>query len=171
MGIRVVVAAVGAVMVASLAPITGTYAQVAASTAPSVKGVSPGHGSAAGGTKVTIKGRNLSNAAKVTFDGVKGTHLHVVSAKKLTVVTPAHADGTVDVRVKVGRHWSSKVKADHYRFVTLTWKTVAAGQEFTCGTRTNDRLYCWGYGSQGELGLGDYDDRFEYDDDFAVDRS
>ena len=68
--------------------------------APKVTRVAPGQGAATGGTKVTIKGQHLGTARRVTFGGVKGTRLTVKNDHKLTVTAPAHAAGTVDVRVK-----------------------------------------------------------------------
>ncbi|MBL7256748.1 RCC1 domain-containing protein [Paractinoplanes lichenicola] len=34
------------------------------------------------------------------------------------------------------------------------WATVSAGTEFTCATRTDGTLYCWGRNGQGQLGIG-----------------
>ncbi|MDX6298230.1 MAG: hypothetical protein QOI51_2087, partial [Nocardioidaceae bacterium] len=35
------------------------------------------------------------------------------------------------------------------------WATVTAGEYFSCGIRTDQTLWCWGYNGNGELGLGD----------------
>src|SRR4051812_47708772 len=66
---------------------------------PVVSKVQPASGPAAGGTVVTIKGKNLKSATKVLFGSAKGTRLKVTSNRSLTVVAPAHAAGVVDVRV------------------------------------------------------------------------
>jgi hypothetical protein len=58
-------------------------------TAPSVTGVSPGFGPPDGGTTVTITGSGLSSVTRVTFDGLAGANLSVVSDTELTVTTPA----------------------------------------------------------------------------------
>ena len=42
--------------------------------------------------------------ASVTFGGVAGTNLTVTDAATLTVKTPAHANGTVDVVLTLGGH-------------------------------------------------------------------
>jgi alpha-tubulin suppressor-like RCC1 family protein len=35
------------------------------------------------------------------------------------------------------------------------WRAVSAGSgAHACATRTNGRLFCWGYNSQGQLGSG-----------------
>ncbi len=36
----------------------------------------------------------------------------------------------------------------------LAFYQVSGGQEYTCGVTTDNRAYCWGYNSQGELGDG-----------------
>ncbi len=35
-----------------------------------------------------------------------------------------------------------------------TWKDISAGSTATCGTRTDDTAWCWGYGQEGNLGNG-----------------
>ncbi|MFN8508735.1 MAG: IPT/TIG domain-containing protein, partial [Dehalococcoidia bacterium] len=67
--------------------------------APTVTNVSPGTGSSAGGTVVTITGTNLSALTDVTFGGVSGTGLSVNSDTQIQVTTPTHAAGVVDVIV------------------------------------------------------------------------
>lgn len=67
--------------------------------APVLTALAPASGSTAGGTRVTLTGSNLAGASAVTFDGVAGTSLTVVSGSEVTVKTPAHAAGTVDVRI------------------------------------------------------------------------
>ena len=47
---------------------------------------------------------------------MKGAHLVVLSASKLTVRSPAHAAGKVDVRVRTFGGTSAKGAADHYTF-------------------------------------------------------
>ncbi|MDX6276400.1 MAG: hypothetical protein QOJ72_528 [Nocardioidaceae bacterium] len=34
------------------------------------------------------------------------------------------------------------------------WKTVAVGDSFSCGLRSNKQLYCWGLNDLGQLGVG-----------------
>jgi len=53
----------------------------------------------AGGKVVTIYGDNLADVTGVTFGGVAGTALDVVSDKEVKVTAPAHAAGAVDVVV------------------------------------------------------------------------
>jgi len=66
--------------------------------APTVTGLSPTQGPAAGGITVTITGTNLLGATAVKFDTSPATYT-VKSATKITAVLPAHAAGTVAVSV------------------------------------------------------------------------
>ena len=36
----------------------------------------------------------------------------------------------------------------------LTWASIAAAEDFTCGITTTGPAYCWGYNSSGQLGTG-----------------
>lgn len=69
------------------------------SVIPTVLSVDPSHGPAAGGTTVTLTGTRFTGATAVTFDGIPGVDLTVVSDTEVTVTTPAHAAGVVDVLV------------------------------------------------------------------------
>jgi hypothetical protein len=66
---------------------------------PSISAVTPSSGPIAGGTLVTVTGANLSGATSVSFGGVPGTGLDVASPTSLSVTTPPHAAGSVDVVV------------------------------------------------------------------------
>jgi IPT/TIG domain len=59
--------------------------------------IAPATGPAAGGTNVTLTGTNLEGVTAVTFGGVAATNLDVVSDTEVTVTTPAHATGAVNV--------------------------------------------------------------------------
>ena len=65
---------------------------------PTVTGVSPSSGPAAGGTSVTVSGTNLTGATAVDFGTNPGTSISGVTATSLTVTSPA-GTGTVDVTV------------------------------------------------------------------------
>jgi hypothetical protein len=64
---------------------------------PRLVGLAPALGSTAGGTTVTMTGTSLTGATSVTFGGVAGTSLSVTNDGSLTVTTPAHAAGAVNV--------------------------------------------------------------------------
>jgi len=66
---------------------------------PIVTGVSPAGGLAAGRTAPTISGAGFTGATGVTFGGTAATAVVVVNPNTITATSPAHAVGTVDVRV------------------------------------------------------------------------
>ena len=73
-----------------------TYTQSAAS----ITEIAPTSGSVSGGTVVTISGTYLENTSSVTFGGTAGDNLSVNDAgTALTVTTPEHTEGSVDVVV------------------------------------------------------------------------
>ena len=67
--------------------------------APTVTGITPTAGPAAGGTTVTITGTNFSGATAVSFGGTAATGFTVNSATSITATSPA-GTGTVDVTVR-----------------------------------------------------------------------
>lgn len=75
---------------------TNGYEYVAA---PTITNINPNTGTTAGGDTVTITGTGFVNVTTVTFDGTPGTNLNVTGPTSLTVDTPAHAAGQVDVVV------------------------------------------------------------------------
>lgn len=64
---------------------------------PTLSGVSPDNGPAAGGTAVTLTGTNFTDVTGVTFGGDAATNVSVVSDTSITCDTPAHAAGAVSV--------------------------------------------------------------------------
>ncbi len=59
--------------------------------------MNPSSGAGAGGVGVTLTGTDLTGATGVTFGGVAATSVNVVNSTTVTLVTPAHAAGAVDV--------------------------------------------------------------------------
>jgi hypothetical protein len=64
-----------------------------------IETVEPVDGSEAGGTKVTITGARFEEGAAVAIGGVPATDVKVVSATRITAVTPPGEVGAVDVAV------------------------------------------------------------------------
>ncbi|MBI2764948.1 MAG: IPT/TIG domain-containing protein [Chloroflexi bacterium] len=91
-------------------------------TGTAVTGVSPNSGPIAGGTAVTITGGGFTGATSVTFGGVAATNLVVVNDTSITVTSPAHASGVVDVVVVSPSGTSPVVTADKF---TYTGGTVS----------------------------------------------
>ena len=77
--------------------------------------ISPTLGPATGGTPVTLTGTNLTGATAVTFGGIAATSVTVVNATTLTVVTPAHSAGMVDVVVATPRGGATLADAYQYQ--------------------------------------------------------
>jgi len=67
---------------------------------PNVMSVVPNQGPAAGGTAVNVFGQNFQSGAKVYFDTAQATNVIFVSSNMLTCTTPAHAAGSVTVKVQ-----------------------------------------------------------------------
>ena len=70
-----------------------------ASVGPSISSVSPTSGTTSGGTSVTISGAGFVAGATVLFGSTAGT-VTAITATSITVTTPAHAAGVVNVVVK-----------------------------------------------------------------------
>ncbi len=107
----------------SLTLVATAPTQVAAAAKPPkpvITKVSPQTGPTAGGTVVTIKGKNLKTATKVLFGSAKGLKLTVKSDRKLKVTAPPHAEGTVDVKVKTKGGKSGRASAARFTFVAPT---------------------------------------------------
>jgi hypothetical protein len=112
--------AAGTVDVSVATPL-GTSANTAADNftftgGPVVTAVTPAVGSTAGGTLVTVTGSGFTGTTSVTFGGVAGTSVSVLSATSLTVVSPAHAAGTVDVIVTTAAGSSANSAADNFTY-------------------------------------------------------
>jgi hypothetical protein len=88
--------------------------------APTVNGVSPNEGPAAGGTKVTISGTGFATAPGATvirFATTKATAVSCSSSTSCEATAPAHAAGTVDVKVTVNKVTSAKsAPADQFTY-------------------------------------------------------
>lgn len=68
--------------------------------APVISDLSPDTGPETGGTTVVITGTGFTDASGVTFDGVAAATFVVDSDTQITVTTPVHAPGTVNVVVE-----------------------------------------------------------------------
>ncbi len=75
-----------------------TYTTVS-NPAPTLTGISPASGTAAGGTAVTISGTGFQAGATVSLGGTPATGVTVMNSMSITATSPAHAAGTVSVIV------------------------------------------------------------------------
>jgi hypothetical protein len=87
-----------------------------ADPAPTVTGVSPSSGSAAGGDTVTITGTGFTYAYGVSFGGVSASFT-VNDDGSITAVTPAATAGTVDVTVAAAGGTSATGAGDQFTFM------------------------------------------------------
>jgi|GEM_PF-1426353 len=85
---------------------------------PSVTGVTPNTGPQAGGTTVTITGKDLAGATAVKFGATNATSFKVESATSITAVSPT-GFGVVDVTVTTAGGTSLTTPADQFTFGTL----------------------------------------------------
>jgi hypothetical protein len=92
----------------------------AAATKPAVTSVSPATGRTAGGATVTVSGTGFRHVTKVLFGTTPGKSIKVDSRTKLTVHSPKHAPGSVNIRVETKSGTSPKTSKDHYAFAP-TW--------------------------------------------------
>ncbi len=84
--------------------------------APFITAISPAGGPLAGGTTVTLTGSGFTGATSVTFGGVSGTSITVLNDTSLTVVSPLHAAGVVDIAVTTPQGTSTNTTADNFTY-------------------------------------------------------
>jgi hypothetical protein len=82
---------------------------------PTVTGVQPIHGPAAGGTSVIITGTNFTGASAVKFGSTTAASFTVNSDTSITAVSPA-GTGTVDVTVTTPSGTSATSSTDHFSY-------------------------------------------------------
>lgn len=86
---------------------------------PVATDLDPDRGPETGGTVVTITGDNIGDATSVTFDGVPGTGIVVIDEDTISVVSPPHAPGTVDVVVNGPGGSTAPLPFEYYAVVTI----------------------------------------------------
>jgi hypothetical protein len=85
------------------------------SVVPSVTGISPASGPAAGGTSVTITGTGFTAATGVSFGSTSAAALTVNSDVQITATSPA-GSGTVDITVTTPAGTSTTSSADQFSY-------------------------------------------------------
>ena len=98
---------------------------VAQAAVPSVTGLSPTTGPAAGGTLVTITGTGFTGATVVDFGTTAGTNLTVVSDTTITVDSPA-GTGIVNVTVTTPAGTSAVSTASQFTYAAVAAPTVVS---------------------------------------------
>ncbi len=112
----------GAACIEASAPLTVTSST---STAPTITSISPTSGPAAGGTSVTITGKNFTSSATVKFGSTAATSVTHTSSTSLTAVSPAESAGTVQVTVTTSSGTSNGVSYT-YTSSTSTAPTITS---------------------------------------------
>ncbi|MFN8162690.1 MAG: IPT/TIG domain-containing protein [Solirubrobacterales bacterium] len=85
--------------------------------APAITEIAPSSGPVSGGTKVTITGKNLTAASKVSFGPESASSFTVDSDTQITATAPARAKpGKVDVSATTLAGTSAIVKADAFTY-------------------------------------------------------
>lgn len=95
--------------------------------APTVTGVTPATGSAAGGTSVTISGTGFTGSTGVTIGGSSASSFTVNSATSITAVTPPHAAGVVGIEVTTASGTGTGAGLFTYTAVTASGAEQASG--------------------------------------------
>ncbi|NYK10676.1 hypothetical protein HNR14_002557 [Leifsonia naganoensis] len=108
----------------------GTFTFVAL---PAISSLAPASGPVTGGTPVTITGSGFTGATGVTFDGTPGVGFSVVNDTTITVASPAHAEGPVDVIVQAPVGDSAPATFTYLPLPVITGVAPANGPE-TGGT-------------------------------------
>lgn len=80
----------------------GAFGNAAIASLPHITGTAPMSGPDSGGTTVTFNGTNFQQFVSITFGGVLATNVKVVDDKTITVVTPPHPAGAVDIELTTG---------------------------------------------------------------------
>lgn len=95
--------------------------------AASITSITPLGGPSTGGTSVTITGTGFTGSTGVTFGGVAGTGFVVDSDTQISVVSPAHAVGAVDVIVANPGGDGTSVNGYTYQPTTVTVPVSGTG--------------------------------------------
>jgi hypothetical protein len=94
--------------------IVGTWPALAQAAAPSVTGITPTFGPAAGGTQVTIAGSGFTSTSTVAFGATTVTPTFL-SSSELTAISPS-GSGTVDITVTNQGETSATGTADRFTY-------------------------------------------------------
>lgn len=85
--------------------------------APAVTGLSSHSGPKGGGSTLVVSGSNFVQVVRVEFGNTPARRLHVLSPTRLQVTVPAHASGSVPVRVVTSYGTSPRGAAGYYRYL------------------------------------------------------
>jgi RHS repeat-associated protein len=119
--------------------------QIVSTPVPTVTGLSPETGTAAGGTTVTVTGSNfVSGGTGVSFGSVPAAAVTYVSTTQLTVTTPPMPAGQVQVTVTTSAGTSATGTASAFLFVAPGPYTPVTATRI-CDTRAGTGTQCSGH--------------------------
>ncbi len=84
---------------------------------PTVTKLSPKKGPGAGGTTVKVTGTGFTNVSEVSFGAFAAAGFTVESPSTIIAVSPAQADGTVDITVSGAGGTSATTKQDRFKYI------------------------------------------------------
>lgn len=102
-------------------------------SAPIVSGVSPTSGPTAGGSTVIISGTGFGAGASVSFGGTLASSVTVTGSTTISVSTPPHTAGLVDV-VVTNPDGQSGSKSAAYSYTAPIGETVLLADDFNDGS-------------------------------------
>ena len=106
-----------------------TFTWTITNPTPVVTGLSPSSGPGSGGTTVNVEGANLLGATAVSFGSAAGTHLKVnKTGTAVTVISPAHTTGTVDVTVTANGLTSAVSSGDQFTYLGPVITSLSASK-------------------------------------------
>ncbi|MEQ6902568.1 IPT/TIG domain-containing protein [Nocardioides sp. YIM 152588] len=125
---------------------------------PVVTSVKTSQGPVSGGVKVTIRGKRFKRVTAVLFGGNKASKVKVLGRTKLTAISPRHAPGKVQVKVRVRGGTTSRSRPSAaYRYVYA--KPALAGAAHSIALRRDGTVLTWGSDLYDQLGTtADNDD-------------
>jgi RHS repeat-associated protein len=95
-------------------------------TAPALSGLSLTTGTTLGNDTIVVTGTGFTGATAVVFDGTVVTNINVLTDTAISLRTPAHAAGVVDVTVLGPGGTSLTTSADQFTYVAPPVPTVTA---------------------------------------------
>ncbi|KTD43332.1 IPT/TIG domain-containing protein [Legionella quateirensis] len=100
--------------------------------------VNPNPGPTIGGAVVTLTGSGLNGATAVTFGGSPATNLQVINSTSVTVITPAHIAGDVDVVIDTPAGGATLING--YSYVTPIPGQASSGGIIACANGGTQNL-------------------------------
>ncbi|GAB4076499.1 IPT/TIG domain-containing protein [Nostocoides australiense] len=104
-------------VVVMIACLGASAAPMGAAVTPRVAAVVPASGPPRGGATITIQGSGFTGVERVLFGTIAASSVKVLSPRSIQVLTPAHAAGSVHVKVVTGGGSSPATAQDRYAYV------------------------------------------------------